>query len=489
MFERFFHLSEQGTTVRREVLAGVTTFLTMAYIIVLQPMVLSGRLSGQDTGMDFSAVMVATCLAAALATIIMGLLARYPIALAPGMGQNFFFVGMLGAIGAIVANRQWDTEPWHVGLGVIFIAGVLFVILSVLGVREAIMNAVSPSMKNAIAVGIGLFIAFIGLGNAGLIVTTATIATDPQGQPFVIPGTLVKLNTHFFSPDLIVFFVGLTVMAVLHTLRVRGSILWGIAAGTVLAVVMSIVVPLLPAAVSGHEVVTGSKLMTDFRVAHAIVTMPPSVAPTAFKMDLTHAILPVMIPYIIVFLFMDVFDTIGTLIGVTQEAGLIKNNKLPRAGRAMFADAAGTMAGAALGTSTVTSYIESAAGVEQGGRTGLTALVVAAGFLLALFFEPIVKMVGSYPAITAPALVIVGAMMIRNVVRIEWDDYSEGIPAFMTIIGIPLCYNIGDGLALGFIAYPVIKLLSGRGLRIGWIMYLLAAALLCYFIFVRAQIG
>jgi len=462
-----FRLAEHGTTVRTEVVAGLTSFLTMAYIIFVQPAVLEGA------GMDFGAVTAATCIAAAAATLVMAFAARYPIGLAPGMGQNFFFVGACTVgIASVVEQQGWDTQPWQVGLGVIFIAGCLFLLLSVLGVRERIVDAVSPSMKNAIAAGIGLFIAFVGCQRAGLIVDA--------------PGSLVKLNTEFYSPDLVVFFVGLVLIAVMHTMNVRGSILWGILATTALAAAMKFALGRF--AWAEDSVVAGSMLLSEFELASGVVASPPSLAPTAFRMDLVHAIALPMIPYIVLFLFMDVFDTIGTLIGVTEQAGLVKDNKLPRAGRAMFADAAGTVVGAALGTSTVTCYVESASGVEQGGRTGLTAVVIAAGFLAALLFSPVIAMVGSYPAITAPALVIVGAMMIRNVTRIDWDDYSEGIPAFLIVVGIPLCFNIGDGLAIGFIAYPLIKLLSGRARDVSWIMFVLAVALVAYFVFVRAQV-
>jgi AGZA family xanthine/uracil permease-like MFS transporter len=496
MWERLFSLKAQGVTVRTEVLAGITTFLTMAYIIFVQPAVLSGSMFGIDTGMDFYAVTTATCLAAATATVVMGLLARYPIALAPGMGQNFLFtLGLIPAAAATIAQEGWQTEPWQVALGVIFVAGVLFLLLSVLGVRERIMNAVSPSMKNAIAVGIGLFIAFVGMKNAGLIVTAATIVPTSDG-PAIAPGTLVELNPNFASPDLLVFFAGLVTIGVLHTLRVRGAILWGILAAAALAVAMRLVIPLLPAAVASHEVVANSQLMTQFKLIHAVPAEAwnplyaiQALGATALKMDIIRALFPAMIPYVVLFLFMDVFDTIGTLIGVTQEAGLIKDNKLPRAGRAMLADATGTVVGAAMGTSTVTSYIESAAGVEQGGRTGLTALVVAGCFVAALMLAPVIAMIGSLPAVTAPALVIVGAMMIRNVVHITWSDYSESIPAFLTIVGIPLCFNIGDGLALGFIAYPIIKLLSGRWRQVSWLMAILALVLIAYFLFIRTRVG
>ncbi len=468
MLERFFRLSENQTTVRTEVLAGVTTFLTMAYIIFVQPAVLSGKMFGMNTGMDFGAVTTATCLSAALATAIMAIYARYPIAQAPGMGENFFFV--FSAIPA--ATAAGFANGWQVALGVVFISGVLFLILSLVGLREMIFNSVSPSMKNGIAAGIGLFIAFIGLQNAGVIVKD--------------PGSAVKLNAHFESPDLIVFFVGLLTTAVLHARKVRGSILWGIVAATALAVGLKLA---LPQTLANSSVVAGSMLVKQFEFAKGVVAAPPSLAPTFLKMDLTHALSAKMLPFIFVFLFMLTFDAIGTLIGVCEQAGFMRDNKLPRAKQAMVSDAVGTVAGAALGTSTVTSFIESASGVEQGGRTGLTGLVVAALFLLALFFSPLIAMVGSYPPITAPALVIVGAMMLQNTAKVDWKDYTESIPAFLVMIGIPLSYSISDGLALGFISYPIIKFFSGRGREIGWLTYSLAAVLLLYFIFVRSKMG
>jgi AGZA family xanthine/uracil permease-like MFS transporter len=471
MLDRIFHLSENQTTARTEVLAGVTTFLTMAYIIVVQPAVLSGVMFGHPTGMNFGAIMTATCLAAALATAIMALYARYPIAQAPGMGENFFFV--FSAIPAAAAAGF--ANSWQVALGAVFISGVLFLILSLAGLRELIFNAVSPSLKSSIAAGIGLFIAFIGLQNTGLIVKD--------------PGTAVKLNAHFASPDLVVFFTGLLVTAVLFARKVRGSILWGIAAATVLTAGLKLALPLLSPAIAASPVLTGSMLVQRFEFAHGLVSAPPSLAPTFLQMDLLHALSPAMLPFVFVFLFMLMFDTIGTLIGVCEQAGFMRDNKLPRARQAMLSDAVGTVAGAGLGTSTVTSFIESAAGVEQGGRTGLTGLVVTALFLLALFFSPLIAMVGSYPPITASALVMVGAMMIRNVTKIDWNDATEYVPAFLTLIGIPLTYSIADGLALGFISYPIIKLLSGRGREIGWLTYALAAVLVFYFIFVRSRMG
>jgi len=469
MLDTFFKLPENRTTVRTEVMAGLTTFLTMSYIIVVQPAVLSGNMFGKPTGMDFGAVMVATCLSAALATAIMGLYARYPIAQAPGMGENFFFV--FSAIPAAAAAGF--ANPWQVALGAVFISGVLFLLLSIFGVREMIFNAISPSLKNGIAAGIGLFIAFIGLQNAGLILKD--------------PGTAVKLNTHFASPDLLIFFAGLLATAVLYARRVRGSILYGIVLAVLLAVGFKLALPHLPPSLTASPDVTGSMLAQRFTLPTGVVAAPPSLAPTFLKIDLTRALSPKMLPFIFVFLFMLMFDAIGTLIGVCEQAGLMRDNKLPRARQAMISDAVGTVAGAGLGTSTVTSFIESAAGVEQGGRTGLTALVVAGLFLLAIFFSPLIAMAGSYPPVTAPALVMVGAMMMRNAAKIEWAEPAECIPAFLTMIGIPLSYSIADGLALGFMADPIIKLCSGRGRNIGWLTYVLAAALFAYFIFIRGR--
>jgi AGZA family xanthine/uracil permease-like MFS transporter len=468
LFDRLFHLSENNTNIRREVVAGLITFLTMAYIIFVQPAVLSGAMFNMNTGMDFGAVTTATCLSAALATAIMGLYARYPIAQAPGIGENFFFVfsALPAAVAAGFANA------WEVALGVVFISGVLFIILSVVGLREMVVDAVNPSMKNGIAVGIGLFIAFIGLQNTGLILKD--------------PATAVRLNTQFGSPDLIVFFFGFLLTAVLYAIRIGGAILWGIVGATLFAVSLRLALPHLPPSISDPNMIAESMLMTRFKIAQGVFSSPPSLEPTFLKMDVIHALSISMLPFIVIFLFMNLFDTIGTLIGVSEQAGFIKDNKLPRARQALLSDAVGTTAGACLGTSTVVSFIESAAGVEYGGRTGLTAMTTALLFLLAPFFSPIIAMVGSYTPITAPALVVVGSMMIRNVTKVDWSDYGEAIPAFLIIVGIPLTYSISDGLALGFISYPIIKLLSGRGKDVRWLMYLLAFILILYFVFLRS---
>ncbi|MHC4405255.1 MAG: NCS2 family permease [Planctomycetota bacterium] len=485
MLDRYFRLTENGTNVRTELVAGLTTFLTMAYIIVLQPMILSGSISGGSSGPHheavFGSIMTATCLAAALATLLMAFYARYPIAQAPGMGENFFFLATVALVAGKVGDGTLDlgdTQPWQVALGVVFVAGLLFLLISALGLQAKLMEAISPSMRNAVAVGIGLFIAFIGLKNASLV---------------LIEGGTIRLNSRFGSPDLVVFFFGLLVTAALHSLRVRGSIIWGILAATVLAVGLHKGLPLLPGWIAESELVTESRLIKEFAIAERVVAAPPSMAPTFLQMDLAKTLslsaLRYTLPLILIFLFMDVFDTLGTLIGVSEQAGLVKDGKLPRMKEALVSDAVGTAAGAAFGTSTVTSFIESAAGVEQGGRTGLTAAVVAVLFLAALFFSPVIAMVGSYPPITAPALVVVGSMMMRNVTKIEWSNYAESMPAFLIVVGIPLTYSIGDGLALGFLTYPVVKLLAGQGRDVKWLMWVMAVVLVAYFVLVRVQAG
>lgn len=469
MLERWFQLQQAGTTLRREATAGIVTFLTMAYIIVVQPAVLSGRMLGLDTGMDFGAVTTATCLAAALGTLIMGIWARWPVALAPGMGQNYFFVlSTLPAAAAIPGVEH----AWQAGLAVVFISGLLFLVLSISGIREALLDALSPSMKHAIGAGIGLFIAFIGLQSAGIVVDAPT---------------LVRLTPRFDSPDVAVFCFGLLLSSVLFVRGVPGSILWGIVGATVAALALREWLP--HSACAGSAAVQESLLMTRLEVPEAILALPSSPAPTLLAFDFRTALLPQMLPFVLIFLFMDLFDTLGTLVAVGQRAGLMHDNKLSRARRALVADSTATVAGACLGTSTVTCFIESAAGVEQGGRTGLTAVVVALCFLLALPLGPLVSMLGGYPPVYAPALVLVGAMMARGASEIDWNDAREAIPAFLTMLGIPLSYSIADGLALGLVSYPLVQLLGGRARRANWLMLLLAAVLAAYFLLVRPMVG
>lgn len=467
LLEKQFALTDSGTSAKIELSAGVTTFLTMAYIIFVQPAVLSGAMFGFDTGMDFQAVAAATCISAAFATLLMAFMARYPIALAPGMGQNFFFV--FSTIPAAAAAGYED--PWQVALGVIFYSGLLFLLLTLLGVRETLIDAISPTLKNGIAVGIGLFITFIGMQNAGLIVKDE--------------GTLVALNPHFAAPDMTVFFVGLLLTAVLMARKIRGAILLGIMGAAAYALLLRQALTLLPETLATHTAVTESRLLTQFTPTLRPYSAPASIAPVFGQINWRGALSPSMWHFILIFLFMDVFDTMGTVIGVGEQAGFIKNNRLPRTRRIFLADSIGTVFGAFSGTSTVTSYIESAAGVAQGGKTGLTGVVVAICFLLSLFFGPLIGMIGGYAPITAPALVVVGFMMFRNITKLDWDDPAELLPALLIVIGIPLTYSISDGLTLGFITYPVIKLLSGKGRDVHPAIYITAVLLFSYAVFLR----
>lgn len=418
MWEQLFKLHEHHTTVRRELSGGVTTFMTMAYIVFVQPVVMNAA------GLDLESAMVATCLASALATFLMGFLANYPIALAPGMGHNFFFTYV------VVLTLGYS---WQQALGAIFISGLLFVLLSFVGLREQLLNSVPPVLKNAIAVGIGLLIAVVGLEWSGIVVDN--------------PGTLVGLGDLRATPVLIALF-GLAVMAALLALGIRSAILAGI------------LLTLLAALVSGLVQYQG------------FVGGIPSIRPTLFKLDLAGVLQLESLSIIFVFFFLDLFDTVGTLIGVSQQAGLLKEDgTLPRARQALLSDAVGTCAGALLGTSTVTSYIESAAGVTAGARTGLANLVTGTLFLLAIFFSPLVKMIGGgiqygeglhlYPVV-APALIIVGCFMLKNVSHIDWDDFGEAIPAFLTILVMPLTFSITEGIAFGFISYTLLKTVRGK---------------------------
>jgi len=428
MLERLFKLQENGTSVRTEVLGGVTTFMTMAYIIFVNPALLS------QTGMDFEAVMVATCLSAGIATWIMGLAANYPIALAPGMGENFFFVSVVVGMGV----------SWQVALAAVFVSGMVFFLLTFLRVRQMIIDAVPQSLKHSIAVGIGLLIAFLGLVGAGLV-------ERPPDSRLLHMGDLLREPT-------LVALAGLLVTVVLMAYGVRGAILIGMLFGTALA---------------------WSRGLVEWK---GLVAAPPSLAPTFLQLDLRGLLDVAMIPVIVIFLFMAVFDAIGTLIGIGQQAGLLREGRLPRATPALMADSSGTVLGSVLGTSTVTAYIESATGVEAGARTGLANMVTGAFFLLALFFSPVVRMVaegvpvaggGILQPMTAPALIVVGCLIARNVRQIDWSDVTESFPAFLVMVGMPFTGSIADGIALGFIAYPLLKLLTGRRREASGLVYAL----------------
>ena len=433
MLEKLFRLKENGTSVRREIVAGCTTFMTMSYIIFVQPALLSNI-----PGLDSGAVMVATCLASAGATFLMAFLTNYPVALAPGMGINAYFVFSV-CLGLGV--------PWQEALGIVFISGMLFVILSFVGLRAAVMNALPSSLHNAIAVGIGVFIAFIGLQMSGIItahhVTFVTLG-DIDSKPVLI--------------SILGIFIILTLMA--H--RVKGAILMGILATTALSLLLGIV------------------------KFNGVVSAPPSIAPTFLQLRFPDIFSKVeLIPIIFIFFSVDMFDSIGTLTATGHEADLLEDGKLSKGRQALLADAIGSVGGACLGTSTVTCYIESASGIAEGGRTGLTSIVTGLLMLLALFFTPLIEIVGSgytatapgsstlYPII-GPALIVVGGLMLKDLVNINWDDFTESIPAALTVFMMPLSFSITDGIGFGFISMSFLKLVTGRGKEVNPLVHYFA---------------
>ncbi|MAP34257.1 MAG: guanine permease [Halomonas sp.] len=405
--DNYFKLTEQKTNVKTEVIAGITTFLTMAYIIFVNPSILS------EAGMDYGAVFVATCLAAAIGCFVMGLWANYPIAQAPGMGLNAFFTyGVVLGMG----------YTWEAALGAVFFSGLTFFLLSIFKIREWIINSIPLSLRLGIAAGIGLFLAMIALKNAGIVVAN--------------PATFVALGD-LSEPAPLYALLGFFVITALAYLRVTGAVMIGIIGVTVLAMVL------------GHNQYGG------------IMSMPPSIAPTFMAMDLVGALDVAMLSVIFAFLFVDLFDTSGTLVGVAHRGKLLdEDGKLPRIGRAMMADSTASMAGAALGTSTTTSYIESTAGIVSGGRTGLTAVVVGVLFLISLFFAPLA---GSIPAYaTAGALLYVAVLMAGSLAHANWEYPPDAAPVLIAALAMPLTFSIAEGIALGFISYVAIKTLSGR---------------------------
>jgi len=411
--ESFFKLKENKTDVRTEVIAGITTFMTMAYILAVNPVILS------DTGMDAGGVFTATALSAAIATLIMALYAKYPFALAPGMGLNAFFAYtvVLGEMG----------RTWQFALTAVLIEGIIFIILSVFNVREAIFDSIPTSLKNAVSVGIGLFIAFLGLDGAGVI-----IAGD---------GTLLGLGDLTSGAPLLAI-MGILITGFLFVKNIKGALLWGIIISTIIGLPLGV-----------------TELPENFRT---IVGLPPSIKSVAFQFVSFKEIFSWdMLIVVFTFLFVDIFDTVGTLAGVASKANMLnEEGKLPRVGRALISDAVGTVAGACLGTSTVTTYVESASGVTEGGRTGLTALSTAGMFILALFFAPLFTLIPS--AATAPALVIVGLFMMSPITKINFDDYTEAIPAFLTIIMMPFGNSIAEGIVFGMISYVILKSITGK---------------------------
>ncbi|MBN9087191.1 MAG: NCS2 family permease [Reyranella sp.] len=407
MLERLFKLSENKTTVRTEIVAGITTFLTMAYIIFVNPDILS------KAGMPFGAVFVATCVAAAIGCLLMAFLANYPIALAPGMGLNAYFAFV------VVGKMHFS---WQVALGCVFFSGIIFFIISVLPIREWIVNAIPKSLKMAIAAGIGLFLALIALKNAGIVVGD--------------PATLVTHGNLKSWPVLMATF-GFALIVALEYRKVLGGVIIGILVVTIISII------------AGQQKFAG------------VFDVPPSIAPVFVQMDLAGALGVGLVTVVFTFLFIDLFDNTGTLIALAHRGGFMRpDGTVPRLRNALMADSAAAMIGAAVGTSTTTSYIESASGINSGGRTGLTALTVAVLFLLALFVAPLAGSIPPYA--TAPALLYVACLMMRGLVEVEWNDITEAAPAVITAIAMPFTFSIAEGIAFGFIAYTVIKLVAGK---------------------------
>lgn len=431
--KKYFQFEQLGTNFRREILGGLTTFLSMAYILAVNPDMLAAA------GMDKNAVFVATALAAAVGSLIMGIIAKYPIALAPGMGLNAFF-----AFSVVMGMGM----SWKTALSGVLISGIIFVILSLTGIRETIINGIPAQLKYAVGAGIGLFITFVGLQKAGIIVNSDS--------------TLVTLGDITTGNALLAVF-GLFVTAIFMAKKVNGGIFYGMVITAIAGMIFGLV-----------------------NVPTSFVSSIPSIEPTfgaafeAFKdFDLIFNLDFLIV--VLTFLFVDFFDTAGTLMAVAGQAGLVKDNKLPRAGNALLADALATVTGAIFGTSTTTSYVESTAGVAAGARTGLASVVTGLLFILALFFSPLIAVVTG--AVTAPALIIVGALMVSSLKLIEWDKIEIAIPAFLVMLGMPLGYSIATGIAIGFIFYPITMIVAGRSKEIHPIMYGLFVVFLCYFIF------
>ncbi|ESK41183.1 hypothetical protein P256_00172 [Acinetobacter nectaris CIP 110549] len=419
LLERLFKLTENNTSVKTEAVAGLTTFLTMCYIIIVNPLILSA------TGMDHGAVFVATCIAAATGCLVMGLLANYPIALAPGMGLNAYFAYSV-CLGMHI--------PWQTALAAVFMSGIIFIAISLVRVREIIVNAIPMSLKFAIGGGIGLFLALVALKNAGIIVANQA--------------TTVGLGD-VKDPKALLAMLGLFLIVAMHHFRVRGAIIISILVVTAISTFMG---------------------LNQFK---GVVGAIPSITPTLLQMDFSGLFSGTLIGVIFVFFLVDLFDSTGTLVGVAHRAGIIKDDgKIPRLKKVLMADSTAIVAGAALGTSSTTPYIESASGVAAGGRTGLTAVVVAILFLGCLFLSPLAQSVPSFA--TAPALLFVAVLMVQGITKIEWSDVTEAVPAFLTIVFMPFAYSIADGIAVGFISYAVIKLLTGKAASVHWMAWIIA---------------
>ena len=436
--KKYFEFDKLGTNYRREILGGFTTFLAMAYILVVNPQTLSLQ-SVSDfpdaLRMDYGAIFVATAIAAAIGSFIMGIFAKYPLALAPGLGLNAFF-----AYTVVLVNGS----PWQHALAAVFISGVFFLLLTVTGLREKLINAIPMELKLAVGAGIGLFIAFIGMQSAGLIVNN--------------DATLVGIGD-LRDPEVLLAIFGIIVTIIFLVRGVKAGVFYGMAITAIVGMIFGLV-----------------------NTPEAIVSAPPSIAPTfgvlfeAFGDPSFYTMS--MLSVILTFLFVDFFDNAGTLVAVANQAGLVKDNKLPRAGKALISDSIATIAGSIFGTSTITSYVESSAGVAAGARTGLAAIVTGCFFLLALFFSPLLSVITS--AVTAPALIVVGVLMVASLGDIDWKKFEVAVPAFFTMIMMPLTYSIATGIAVGFVFYPLTMILKGRGKEVHPIMYVFAVIFLIY---------
>lgn len=430
MLARYFHLAENQTTVRRELLGGLTTFMTMAYIVVVNPQILA------QAGMPADGVLFATCISAAAATLVMGLYANYPIALAPGMSLNAYFTYSV-CIGMHI--------PWRTALGVVFLSGVLFVLLTVTRVREQIVNGIPSALKHSTAAGIGMFIAFVGLRNAKLVVAN--------------PATFVGLGS-FSDREVHAACFGLLLTIALMARKTNGAILLGILGTTAFGIARG--------------------------QAHwpAAIVAWPHPAGTFLKLDLRGALHLGLLEIVFAFLFVDLFDNIGTLVGVCEQGGFVKDGKIPRVGRALLADAVGTIFGSLTGTSTVTSYIESAAGVAAGARTGLANVAVAALFLVAVFFSPLAAAIPGFA--TAPALILVGALMTQSIALVNWSDFTDALPAFVTLLATPLTFSIATGLSLGLISFTVVKVAAGKYREVSPLLWILTLLFILRYVYLAA---
>ncbi|KAI4441144.1 NCS2 family permease [Schaedlerella arabinosiphila] len=454
--EKVFHLSEHNTDVKTEVIAGVTTFMTMAYILAVNPNILSA------SGMDAGAVFTATALASLVATLLMAAFANYPFVLAPGMGLNAYFAY------TVVLQMGYT---WQMALAAVFVEGIIFIVLSLTNVREAIFNAIPMNLKHAVSVGIGLFIAFIGLQNAKIVVDSTTLVSVYSFSASIENGTFLAEGI-----TVLLALIGILLTAVLVVKNVKGNILWGILGTWILGIVCELVGLYRPNPELGMF-----SVLPDFSSGFGI----PSMAPTFFKMDFSGVLSLNFLTIMFAFLFVDMFDTLGTLIGVASKADMLdQEGKLPKIKGALMADAVGTSLGAVFGTSTTTTFVESASGVAEGGRTGLTAVVSAALFGLALFLSPIFLAIPSFA--TAPALIVVGFLMITSITKIDFQDYTEALPCYISMIAMPFMYSISEGIAMGVISYVVINLLTGRAKekKISVLMYVLAVLFVLKYILI-----